>query len=137
MKVVHAGLDLQNMSDPVLKQIYGIYETKSLKKEQIKRYKMADTETFKIFDNLNKNEVNTKSNKNVYIRTDVMVAFIKNSRGGKKETKKIDVFRKKLMISESKISECPEHEVKSKIRNIFVNGKILEEYSIKIYEIDP
>ena len=41
------------------------------------------------------------------------------------------------MISESKISECPEHEVKSKIRNIFVNGKILEEYSIKIYEIDP
>ena len=41
------------------------------------------------------------------------------------------------MIPESEISECPEHEVKSKIGNIFVNEKILEEYSVKIYEIDP
>ena len=44
---------------------------------------------------------------------------------------------KKLMIPESEISECPEHEVKSKIGNMFVNEKILEEYSVKIYEIDP
>ena len=36
----------------------------------------------------------------------------------------------------SEISECLEHEVKSKIGNIFVNQKILEEYSVKIYEID-
>ena len=41
------------------------------------------------------------------------------------------------MIPESEIPECPEHEVKSKIGNIFVNEKILEEYSVKIYEIDP
>ena len=41
------------------------------------------------------------------------------------------------MIPESEISECPEFEVKSKIRNIFVNEKIPEEYSVKIYEIDP
>ena len=40
------------------------------------------------------------------------------------------------MIPESEISECPEHEVKSKIGNIFVNEKILEEYSVKAYEID-
>ena len=40
------------------------------------------------------------------------------------------------MIPESEISECPEHEVKSKIGNIFVNEKIFEEYSVKIYEID-
>ena len=39
------------------------------------------------------------------------------------------------MISDSEISVC--HEVKSKIRTIFVNEKILEEYSVKIYEIDP
>ena len=38
------------------------------------------------------------------------------------------------MIPESEISECPEHEVKSKIGNIFVTKKILEEYSI---EVDP
>ena len=41
------------------------------------------------------------------------------------------------MIRGSEISECPEYEVKSKIGNIFVNEKILEEYSVKIYEIDP
>ena len=41
------------------------------------------------------------------------------------------------MIPDYEISECPEHEVKSKIRTLFVNGKILEEYSVRIYEIDP
>ena len=40
------------------------------------------------------------------------------------------------MIPESEILECPEHEVKSKIGNIFTNKKVLEEYS-KIYKIDP
>ena len=40
----------------------------------------------------------------------------------KRGKKKIDAFRKKLMILES--------EFKSKIGNIFVNEKILEEYSI-------
>ena len=42
-----------------------------------------------------------------------------------------------MTISESEIPKCPEHEVKSKIRNIFVKEKILEEYSVKNYEIDP
>ena len=41
------------------------------------------------------------------------------------------------MIPESKIPEYPEHEVKSKIGNIFISEKILEEYSVKIYKIDP
>ena len=41
------------------------------------------------------------------------------------------------MIPDSEIAECPEYKVKSKIGNIFVNEKILEEYSVKIYEIDP
>ena len=43
----------------------------------------------------------------------------KNYRG----ERKIDVFRKKLIIPDSEITECPEHEVKSKIGNIFVNEK--------------
>ena len=54
----------------------------------------------------------------------------------KKGIKDIDGFRKKL-IPDYEISKCPEHEVKSKIGTIFVNEKILEEYSVKIYEIDP
>ena len=41
------------------------------------------------------------------------------------------------MVPDSEISVCPEHEVKSKIGIIFVNEKILEEYSVRIYEIDP
>ena len=41
------------------------------------------------------------------------------------------------MISGSEITECPGYDVKSKIGNIFVNEKILEEYPVKIDEIDP
>ena len=41
------------------------------------------------------------------------------------------------MIPDHEITKCPEHEVKSKIGNIFVSEEILEEYSVKIYEIDP
>ena len=41
------------------------------------------------------------------------------------------------MIPDSEILECPEFEVKSTIRKIFDNEDILEEYSVRIYEIDP
>ena len=41
------------------------------------------------------------------------------------------------MISDYEISVSIEHEVNSKIGTIFVNEKILEESSVKIYEIDP
>ena len=41
------------------------------------------------------------------------------------------------MIPESEIPGCLEHKVKSKIGNIFVNEKILVEYSVKPYKIDP
>ena len=54
----------------------------------------------------------------------------------KRDKRKIDGFRKKLMIPESEIPGCPEHKVKSKIGNIFVNKKIIEEYSVKIYKTD-
>ena len=36
----------------------------------------------------------------------------------------------------SRIPKCPEFEVKSKIVKIFKKYNLLEEYSIKIYEID-
>ena len=41
-----------------------------------------------------------------------------------------------MVIPESEIPECPEHEIKSKIGNIFVNEKILEKYSAEICKID-
>ena len=41
------------------------------------------------------------------------------------------------MIPDFEISKCPEHEVILKIGIIFTNEKILEEYPVKIYEINP
>ena len=53
------------------------------------------------------------------------------------EKKKNRCIQKKLMIPDSELLEYPEHDFKSKIRNIFANEKILEEYSVEIYKIDP
>ena len=45
-------------------------------------------------------------------------------------------FRRKLFIPDHEIYESIEHKVKSKIGTIFVNEDIIEEYSVKIYQID-
>ena len=87
MKGVQNGLGVQNISDLVLKEIYGIYKTKSLKKEQIKIYKMTKREVFEKFDNLSEDELNAKNNKEVYAKNDVMTTIIKRCRGEKKEAK--------------------------------------------------
>ena len=96
------------MSDLILEEIYGIYETKNLTKEQIKKYKMTEREIFEKYDKLSENKLNTKSNKEVYVKNDVMTTVIKRCRGQKKRDEgKIDGFRKKLMIPQSKVAECP------------------------------
>ena len=41
------------------------------------------------------------------------------------------------MIPDSEIPKCPEFEAKSKIGKIFKKHNPLEEYSVRIYEIDP
>ena len=46
MKEIQNGLGVQNISDLVLKERYGIYKTKILTKEQIEKYKMTKTEIF-------------------------------------------------------------------------------------------
>ena len=67
-----------------------------------------------------------------------MTTIIKQCRGEKtRGIRAIDGFRNKLMIPDSEIPKCPEFEVKSKIGKIFKNQNLLEEYSVKIYEIDP
>ena len=99
---------------------------------------MTKRKIYEKFSNLNEDELNTKSNKNIYVRNDVMTTNIKRCRGEKKRgIRAIDGFRKKLMIPDSEIPKCPEFEVKSKIGKLFMNEKILEEYSVRIYEIDP
>ena len=53
-----------------------------------------------------------------------MTNIIKHCRGKKKRgIRAIDGFSKKLMIRDSEITKCQEHEVKSKIGTIFVNEK--------------
>ena len=73
MKDVGDGLGVKNISDLVLKEIYGIYE------------KRKSTKMFKKFDNLNEDELDTKSNKNVYVKNNIMTNIIKHCRGEKKE----------------------------------------------------
>ena len=48
------------MSDLILKEMYGIYKTENLSNKQIKKYKMTEKEIFK-------DQLNTKSNKNVLL----------------------------------------------------------------------
>ena len=98
---------------------------------------MTEKEIFENDANLSENQLNAKINKEVYMKNDVINTVIKRCRGEKKSERKIDGFRKRLMTADTKISEYSEHEVKPKIENIFIMEKILEEYSVKIYEIDP
>ena len=64
-----------------------------------------------------------------------MTNIIKDCKGEKK--REAGEFRRKLFISEHEMYESIEHKVKSKIGKIFVNEEMLEEYSVKIFEIDP
>ena len=85
MKDVGDGLGATNISDLVLKEICGIYEKKKLTKEEIKCFKMTEREIFEKFDNLNEDQLNTKSNKNVYVKNNIMANITKHCRGEKKE----------------------------------------------------
>ena len=50
-------LGVINISDLILKEIYGIYETKNPTKEQNKEYKMTEGELFKTFYNLSEKAI--------------------------------------------------------------------------------
>ena len=47
MKDIQNGLAVQSISDLVSKETYGIYKTKSLTKEQIKKYKVTEEKFLK------------------------------------------------------------------------------------------
>ena len=81
MKDIGDGLGVTNISDLVLKEIYGIYEKRKLTKEEIKNYKMTEREIFEKFDNLSNDELNTKSSKFVYVKNNVITNIVKHCRG--------------------------------------------------------
>ena len=76
MKDVGSGLGVKNISDLVLKEICGICETKNLIKKQINNYKMTEREINEKFDDLSEDELNTKSDKNVYVKNNVILLNI-------------------------------------------------------------
>ena len=84
MKDVKDGLGVKDMSDLVLKEIYGAYEKKLTKKE-IKYYKMTEREFFKTFYDFDEDDLNTKSNKNVFVKNNIMTNIINNCKDEKKE----------------------------------------------------
>ena len=63
MKDVGSGMGIKNISDLVLKEIYGICETKNPTKEQVNEYKMTERKIYKKFDNLSEKELNRKIKK--------------------------------------------------------------------------
>ena len=58
---------------------------KELIKEETKCYKMTERGIFEKFDKLSEDKLNTKSNKNVFVKNTIMINVIKHCRGEKKE----------------------------------------------------
>ena len=136
MKDVGSGIGVKNIFDLVLKEIYGICETKNPSKEQVNEYKRTKKQIYKKFTNLSQEKLNTI--KKTCVKNDVMTTTIKCCIGVKtRGIRAIDGFRNKLVIPDSEIPKCLEFEVKSKIGKIFKNHNLLEEYSVRIYKIDP
>ena len=137
MKDVGSGTGVKNISDSVLKEIYGICQTKNPSKEQVIEYTIRKKQIYKKFTNLSQEKFNTINNKKTYAKNDVMTTVIKCCRGEKtRGIRAIDGFRNKLMIPDSEITKGPEFEAELKIVKIFKKDNPLEEYSVKIYEID-
>ena len=61
---------------------------KILRKSKLKKYKLTEKEIFEKYNDLSENEVNTKKNKELYAKNDVMTTVIKHCRGEKKRWKK-------------------------------------------------
>ena len=138
IKDVGSGIGVKNISDLVLKEIYGICQTENPTKEQFNEYKMTKREIYKTFTNLSEKEFNTKNNKNLYARNDVMTAIIKRCRWEKTSgIRAIDGFRKKFMIRDFEIPKCPEFKLNQKYKKSLKKHNPMEEYSVKIYKIDP
>ena len=83
MKDVGSGMGVKNIFDLILKEIYGICETKRSTKKQVNEYKMTEREIYKKFTNLSEKKLNTKNNKKAYVRNDVITTVIKSCRGEK------------------------------------------------------
>ena len=95
MKDVGNGLGVKNISDLVLKEIYGAYEKKKLTKEEIKCHKMTEREIFEKCGKLSNNELDKLCNKSLFVKNTTMTNIINHCRDEKKRgIKATDGFRK-------------------------------------------
>ena len=76
MKDVESGMGMKNISGSLKRNIWYLWE-KNLTKAEIKNYKMTEREIYEKFDNLSEDELNTKSNRNIYVKNDIMTTIIK------------------------------------------------------------
>ena len=83
MKDVGSSINVKNITDLVLKEIYSICDTKNPTKKQVNEYKMTKREIYKKFTNLSNKELHTKNNLKTYLRNDAMTTIIKQCRGEK------------------------------------------------------
>ena len=98
---------------------------------------MTESEFLKTFFDYDEDSLSTKSNKTIFVKNTITTNIIKNCKSEKKRgVRSAESFRRKLLIPDHEIYESIEHIFKLKIGKIFVNEKIREEYSVKIYEID-
>ena len=76
-------------------------EKKKLTKEEIKYYKMTETELFKTFYDYDEDSLNAKSNKTAFIKNTMMTNIIKNCKGEKKKRGvwSAEKFKRKQFIS--------------------------------------
>ena len=80
----------------VVKKYITYRKQKKPTKEQFKKYKITEREIYEKFSNLSKEELNTKSKENIYVRNDLLTTIIKRCRGEKKRSiRTIDRFIKK------------------------------------------
>ena len=101
MKDVGNGLDVKNISDLVLKEIYGVYEKKKLTKEEIKCFRMTERVIFTKFGKLSNNELDKLCNKSVFVKNTIMASITNHCKSEKKRYKGNIWIQKKTIYSRS------------------------------------
>ena len=117
------------------RSIQGIFESKSLTKEQIGQY-------IKTKNEINKN---LKDKKVKYCRNDIAEKVIRNCRGVKKSNDGVnrlikenerENFRQLLGFKENEVFESKEYSIVKQIKKVFIRQKIIDQYRVQKYFID-
>ena len=97
MKDAGNGMVVKTYLNQFVKKYITYRKQKKPTKEQFKKYKITEREIYEKFSNLSKEELNTKSKENIYVRNDLLTTIIKRCRGEKKRSiRTIDRFIKKI-----------------------------------------